>query len=113
MIDARGFKVNFPIEVRFVAGDDIFLSPARGRETCYIAVHLYRGMDYQPYFRAVEEIMMSYGGRPHWGKLHFREADSLQQAYPEFDDFRTIRNRLDPTGRFRNPYLDRVLGPPG
>ncbi len=113
MIDERGFKVNFPVEVRFVAGDDILLSPAHGRETCYIAVHLYRGMDYQSYFRAVEEIMMSFDGRPHWGKLHFRDADSLSRTYPRWSDFIDVRNKLDPDGRFRNAYLDRVLGPPG
>jgi L-gulonolactone oxidase len=112
MIDERGFKVNFPVEVRFVAGDDILLSPAHGRETCYIAVHLYRGMDYRSYFGAVEEIMMTFDGRPHWGKLHFRDADSLEKTYPRWDDFIEVRNKLDPDGRFRNAYLDRVLGPP-
>lgn len=113
MIDERDFKVNFPVEVRFVAGDDISLSPAHGRETCYIAVHMYRGMDYKPYFHAVEEIMMSFDGRPHWGKLHFREAASLSTTYPRWRDFINVRNKLDPDGRFRNAYLDRVLGPPG
>ena len=112
-IDEGGFKVNFPVEVRFVAADDILLSPAYGRETCYIAVHLYRGMDYQAYFRAVEEIMMSFDGRPHWGKLHFRDAHSLSKTYPRWGDFIDVRNKLDPDGRFRNDYLDRVLGPPG
>ena len=69
-------------------------------------------MDYQPYFRAVEEIMRSFDGRPHWGKLHFREAADLRPAYPRWDDFAAVRAKLDPDGRFRNPYLDRVLGPP-
>ena len=112
LIDANGFNVNFPIEVRVVAADEILLSPAHGRETCYIAVHMYRGMDYEPYFRAVEELMMSLRGRPHWGKLHFRTAENLRPAYPRFDDFVAVRDRLDPTGVFRNAYLDRVLGPP-
>jgi L-gulonolactone oxidase len=114
LIDAHDFKINFPIEVRVVAPDDILLSPAHGRETCYIAVHLYQGMDYEPYFRAVEQLMMSFDGRPHWGKLHFRDASNLRGAYPRFDDFVTVRDHLDPTGLFRNDYLDRVLGtPPG
>jgi L-gulonolactone oxidase len=111
-IDERGFRVNFPVEVRFVAPDDILLSPAHGRETCYIAVHMYRGMDYEPYFRSVEDIMMSFDGRPHWGKLHFRDAESLSKAYPRWHDFIEVRNKLDPDGLFRNAYLDRVLGPP-
>ncbi len=113
LIAEHGFLVNFPVEVRFVAADDILLSPSHGRETCYVAVHLYRGMDHEPYFRAVEELMTSLGGRPHWGKLHYREAASLRGAYPEWDTFARVRSRLDPRGRFRNAYLDRVLGPVG
>ena len=113
LIEEHDFKINFPIEVRFVAPDDIQLSPAHGRETCYIAVHLFRGMDYRPYFSAVEDLMMTFDGRPHWGKLHFRDAESLRKTYPKWDDFIAIRNSLDPTGLFRNDYLDRVLGVPG
>src|SRR5262249_12175095 len=103
--------VGFPIEVRFVAGDDSMLSPAHDRDTCYIAVHQYQGMAWESYFRSVESIMDSYGGRPHWGKRHFQTAGTLVERYPRFDDFLAARNRLDPEGTFRNQYLDRVLGP--
>jgi FAD-linked oxidoreductase len=104
--------VGFPIEVRFVAGDDSLLSPAHDRATCYIAVHQYQGMAWESYFRSVESIMDSYGGRPHWGKRHFQAATTLAERYPRFLDFLAARNRLDPEGTFRNQYLDRVLGPP-
>jgi L-gulono-1,4-lactone dehydrogenase len=104
--------VGFPIEVRFVAADDSMLSPAHDRDTCYIAVHQYRGMAWEGYFRAVEAIMDSYGGRPHWGKRHFQTAATLGERYPRWDEFLAARARLDPEGRFRNHYLDRVLGPP-
>jgi L-gulono-1,4-lactone dehydrogenase len=104
--------VGFPIEVRFVAGDDSMLSPAHDRDTCYIAVHQYRGMAWEGYFRSVESIMDSYGGRPHWGKRHFQTAATLAERYPLWDDFLAARARLDPEGTFRNQYLDRVLGPP-
>ena len=104
--------VGFPIEVRFVAGDDSMLSPAHGRDTCYIAVHQYQGMAWEGYFRSVEAIMDDYGGRPHWGKRHFQTGTTLAERYPLWDDFLAARDRLDPEGRFRNQYLDRVLGPP-
>ncbi|HEX3293830.1 MAG TPA: D-arabinono-1,4-lactone oxidase [Solirubrobacterales bacterium] len=104
--------VGFPIEVRFVAGDDSMLSPAHERDACYIAVHQYQGMAWESYFRSVESIMDSYRGRPHWGKRHFQTAATLAERYPRFDDFLAARNRLDPEGTFRNQYLDRVLGPP-
>ncbi|KAA8888508.1 FAD-binding protein [Nocardia colli] len=100
-----------PIEIRWVAPDDAFLSPATGRDTCYIAVHQYRGMAYEPYFRACEAVFDKYNGRPHWGKRHFQTADTLRERYPDWDRFAEVRRRFDPKGRFSNAYLDRVLGP--
>ena len=110
-IERSGLVITFPVEMRFAAGDDIPLSMAYGRDTCYIAVHVYQGTHYQQYFEAVEQIMNGYGGRPHWGKLHFQTAETLAARYPEWDRFQAVRARLDPAGRFSNPYLNRVLGP--
>jgi L-gulono-1,4-lactone dehydrogenase len=110
-IKRRGLHVSFPIEVRFVAPDDALLSPSHERATCYIAVHMYRGSEWEPYLRAVEEIMDGYEGRPHWGKRHFQTAETLASRYPRWGDFQRIRARLDPEGRFANAYTDRVLGP--
>jgi FAD-linked oxidoreductase len=110
---AEGAKpaVGFPIEVRFAAADDAELSPSHGRDSCYVAVHQFQGMAWEGYFRAVEAIMSSYGGRPHWGKRHFQTAETLAERYPRWGKFRDLRARLDPGGTFRNQYLDRVLGP--
>jgi L-gulono-1,4-lactone dehydrogenase len=105
--------VNMPIEVRFAAPDEAFLSPTHGRESCYVAVHAYRGMSWQPYFRSVERLMSELGGRPHWGKLHFQTFETLRARYPAWSRFQRVRARLDPEGRFRNAYTDRVLGVPG
>ncbi|MDX6674673.1 MAG: L-gulono,4-lactone dehydrogenase [Solirubrobacteraceae bacterium] len=113
LIDARGFHVNFPIELRFVAGDDALLSPAHDRDTAYVAVHTFEGMDFEPYFRAVEELMDGLGGRPHWGKRHFQTAATLRDRYPEWDRFAAVRARLDPAGLFANAHVERVLGPVG
>jgi L-gulono-1,4-lactone dehydrogenase len=110
VVDRRGFAVGFPIEVRFVAADDAYLSPSSRRDTCYIAVHMYRGMEWYPYFSAVEAIMDDYGGRPHWGKRHFQSAATLAPRYPEWERFQSVRSRLDPDGLFTNEYIDRVLG---
>jgi L-gulono-1,4-lactone dehydrogenase len=60
-----------------------------------------------------ESIVAGAGGRPHWGKMHTLGADRLRELYPHFGDFVRIRDEVDPGGRFTNPYLDRVLGPPG
>jgi FAD-linked oxidoreductase len=111
LVRRRRLPVTFPIEVRVTAPDDAFLSTANGRETAYVAVHQYRGMEFESYFRAVERIMDDYDGRPHWGKRHYQSAATLQPRYPDWDRFQAVRARLDPEGRFRNDYIERVLGP--
>ncbi|GAA4677295.1 D-arabinono-1,4-lactone oxidase [Pseudonocardia yuanmonensis] len=105
-------EVTVPVEVRITAGDDIPLSTAVGRDTAYLAVHVARGRPHEAYFGAVEAVMTALAGRPHWGKLHSRTAAQLRGLYPGFDAFVALRDRLDPEGRFRNAYLDRVLGVP-
>lgn len=113
MVKRRGLLISFPVEVRFVAADDIPLSPSSGRDTCYVAVHMYQGMDHAEYFGAVEDIMDGVGGRPHWGKLHHQTAATLSDRYPAWDKAQAVRRRLDPEGTFANAYTDRVLGPVG
>jgi FAD-linked oxidoreductase len=110
LIESRGWRISFPIEVRSAAADGLWLSTAAGRDTGYIAVHRYYRENHAEYFRAVEEIMRAHGGRPHWGKIHYQDAESLRALYPRFDDFLLVRDRLDPERRFSNPYLERVLG---
>jgi L-gulono-1,4-lactone dehydrogenase len=110
VVSSRGFAVPFPIEVRTVASDDAFLSTAYGRDSGFVAVHMYRGMEWEPYFRAVEAVMDELDGRPHWGKRHFQSAATLRGRYPAWDRFQAVRARLDPAGRFTNAHIDRVLG---
>ncbi|MFE6132392.1 D-arabinono-1,4-lactone oxidase [Streptomyces sp. NPDC056437] len=110
MIERSPLRVSFPVEVRTAPADDITLSTASGRESAYIAVHMYRGTPYQSYFTAVERIMTSHGGRPHWGKVNTRDAEYFAEVYPRFGEFTALRDRLDPERRFGNDYLRRVLG---
>ncbi len=113
LIPTLHVPISFPIEVRVLGADDIPLSTATERESAYLAVHVYRGMANEQYFRGVEAIADDYDGRPHWGKLHFQNAATLAPRYPQRDRFRDVRAELDPDGRFANAYLDRVLGPVG
>lgn len=101
----------FPIEVRVSAADDIPLSTAQGRDSAWIAAHVHKGGSYETYFQGIEQIMNDYDGRPHWGKLHFQNHTTLESRYSEWGHFQEARTRLDPHGRFANPYTDRVLGP--
>jgi L-gulono-1,4-lactone dehydrogenase len=105
------YPVFFPIEMRVAAGDDALLSPSHERDTAYIAVHQYRGMEWRPYFEAVEGIMGDYGGRPHWGKRHFQTAKTLAPLYPQWEKFQAARDELDPDRAFTNEHASVVLGP--
>ena len=102
--------MHFPLECRWVAADDIWLSPAYQRDSAYIAAHMYKGMPYHGYFEAVEEVFQKYNGRPHWGKMHTQTAESLSKIYPKWNEFQALRQELDPNGIFLNPYVKRIFG---
>jgi FAD-linked oxidoreductase len=106
-------EVFFPIEVRFVKGDDIWLSPFYQRDCCSIAVHRYFDEDYTPYFRTIEPIFRKYHGRPHWGKLNSLQQRDFRSLYPRWDDFVELRREMDPRGRFLNPYLKSLFADSG
>jgi L-gulonolactone oxidase len=113
LIADRGWRISFPMEIRVAAADDIPLSTAYGRPTAYIAVHRFVAEPFASYFLAVEQILLRYGGRPHWGKLHTLDAARLRPRYPLFDQVLAVRREVDPRGLFTNHYLDRVLGRAG
>ncbi|MER6734320.1 D-arabinono-1,4-lactone oxidase [Streptomyces puniciscabiei] len=110
MVDRSGLRVSFPVEVRTAPADDIALSTASGRDSAYVAVHMFRGTPYQAYFTAAERIFTAHEGRPHWGKVHTRDAEYFARVYPRFAEFTALRDRLDPERLFQNDYLRRVLG---
>ena len=109
-VDEERFNVSFPVEVRFAAADDVWLSTAHGRKTAYVALHQYHRHEHEEYFKAAAEICDAVDGRPHWGKLHWLDAKRLSERYERFDDFLAVRDEVDPERRFANSYLDRVLG---
>ncbi|MCQ9130848.1 D-arabinono-1,4-lactone oxidase [Streptomyces hilarionis] len=109
-IDRSGLRISFPVEVRTAPADDITLSTASGRDSAYIAVHMVKGSAYQGYFTAAERIFTAHEGRPHWGKVHTRDAEYFAGVYPRFGEFTALRDRLDPDRLFQNDYLRRVLG---
>jgi FAD-linked oxidoreductase len=106
----RDWRISFPIEVRVTPADDVWLSTANGRDSAYIAIHVFHRSPHEQYFTEVEAVMTAVGGRPHWGKMHTRDADYLAAAYPRMSDFTAARDLLDPDRRFGNGYLRQVLG---
>jgi len=102
-------EVFFPFEIRYIQGDDIWLSPFYGRETCSIAVHRFFEEDYKPLYAAVEPILKKYEGRPHWGKINTMNTQQFKQHYAKWDDFNEVRRQLDPQGKFLNQYLKSLF----
>ncbi|GAA2585444.1 D-arabinono-1,4-lactone oxidase [Actinomadura fulvescens] len=110
LFDKRGWRISFPIEVRLLPAEDAWLSMAYDRPTAFIAIHVYHRDTHEEYFEGVEELMTAAGGRPHWGKMHTRDATYLETVYPRFNDFLALRDQLDPERRFLNPYTRQVFG---
>ena len=109
MVLKADYRVNFPMEVRFVAADDIPMSPASGRDSCYIGAYV-ASLKWAPaYFAEFEELMRDYQGRPHWGKSFTRSGQELRDLYPAYDAFNLLRQSCDPQGLFRNSFVDRVF----
>ncbi len=107
---SRRELVSFPIEVRFTAADDVWMSTGFERDNAYVAVHQYHRSDPTRYFAAAQDIFTAHEGRPHWGKMHTLDAGYFATRYRRFEDFLAIREEVDPKRRFTNAYLDQVLG---
>ncbi|WP_205474518.1 D-arabinono-1,4-lactone oxidase [Nocardioides sp. SYSU D00038] len=110
LVEASDLTISFPVEIRVAPADDIALSTAGGRESFYLAFHTHRGAEHRDYFALLEPLLREAGGRPHWGKVHTMAAADLAPAYPRFDEFLAVRDRLDPDRVFANDHLRRVLG---
>lgn len=109
-IKKHNFQTLFPIEIRFVKADELWLSPAYQRDSVYLAVHTYISENYRPYFDCMEEIFQRHGGRPHWGKWHTMKKDKLKEVYPRFEEFLSVRKEFDPDGMFLNDHLKEIFG---
>ncbi|MFC9288700.1 FAD-binding protein [Streptomyces sp. NPDC057052] len=99
-------------EVRTVAADEQWLSPAHGRDS--VAVHFTWVDDTAavlPVVRELEAVLEPFGPRPHWGKVYEMPAAAVRGRYPRIDDFRALVRELDPAGTFTNAFVRDVLGP--
>lgn len=100
-------------EVRTVRADDLWLSPAYGRDS--VTFHFTWVKDaaaVMPVLAAIEERLMPLGARPHWAKLTTVAAPKIMARYERAADFEQLTHLYDPTGKFRHRFVDRLL-PPG
>lgn len=97
-------------EVRTIAADTAWLAPSSGRQS--VGLHFTFRRDAEAVAAAVErieEVLAPFDPRPHWGKVSAASVGRLHEAYPRLDDFAALARDLDPTGRFRNAFLARLL----
>lgn len=99
----------YPIEYRFTAGDEAWMSPFHRQDSVTVSVSGEPGKDYWDYLRAVDKILRGYGARPHWGKMHFLTGEDVTAIYPRAEDFRALRRKLDPQGFYLNDHLSQLF----
>lgn len=110
IVNSGKYNIHFPIENRWAKGDDIMMSPSYGRDSAYIACHVYQNKDHKPYFTALEDVFKAYDGRPHWGKINTLNTSDIEERYPLFSEFLKHRQAQDPDGIFVSPYIEKLLG---
>ena len=109
--ERRRFPQNFLMHCRFLKNSSGYLAPAGGNEhTCMLEIFSYIGTeDQQRYFTEIEDHWLSLGGRPHWGKVYSSDLDFAKIYGKRLRHFNRIRRRLDPRGRFLNPFMRELF----
>jgi L-gulono-1,4-lactone dehydrogenase len=110
LIDRVGVRVNFIVELRYVKGDQAWMSPAYGGDVVQLGAYTALRGHRRAYFDAFWEEMRALGARPHWGKEMDHSAAEIGELYPMAERFIALRDELDPGRVFANRFLDRVLG---
>jgi FAD/FMN-containing dehydrogenase len=109
-IKEKGYFDPILVEVRFVAQDDIMLSPSHDRPVCYVGGYIFGKLNARDFFQNYEQLMRSFDGRPHWGKIHMLTSQDVRDMYPRSARFNEIRNKLDPKGIFANEFIHNLFG---
>ncbi|GAB3498958.1 D-arabinono-1,4-lactone oxidase [Nocardiopsis coralliicola] len=110
LMRTRHTDQHYPIEVRWVRGDDGLLSPFQGRDTTVVSVSGAPGADYWRFLLDVDALLRDYDARAHWGKIHFLTRERTAALYPGFADFVGIRRAFDPQGVFLNDHTRALVG---
>jgi FAD/FMN-containing dehydrogenase len=111
LVEGHDLQIGVPLTIGVTGADEMPLSMANGRPSCFVTVRMFVGQEPGRYFKEVQTIMDAVGGRPHWGKHHAESAATLRPRYPRWDEFQSARRRFDPEGRFSSLSTERVLGP--
>ncbi|KAF0714842.1 Aste57867_3653 [Aphanomyces stellatus] len=106
-------KVPLFLGFRYVDSDTIWLSPFYGRRTVVVSTIVYHKGQYEPeidrYHRGMQRVLAKYNARPHTGKANYFTANEMARVYPKFNAFVQLQRAVDPTGKFLNAYMRRLL----
>jgi alditol oxidase len=97
-------------EIRTIAQDNLWLSPCYGRSS--LAIHFTWKKDWESVRKllpVIEAELSPFGVRPHWGKLFTISSEDLKKQYERMDDFLAFVRKHDPSGKFRNEFLNKIL----
>ena len=99
-------------EIRTAAADDLWLSPAYGRDSLCVGFTWRRHpTEVMALLPDIEAALAPYDPRPHWGKLFTFNDNDLARRFPRLPDFLELRAAYDPTGKFTNRFIDWRHGP--
>jgi L-gulonolactone oxidase len=110
-LERSAHKIHYPVDLRYAGAESSWLSPAYDQDTFYIGmcVREYRKKEVHPSMQLFFDVMKKYNARPNWGKLSDLSATALEKRYPAMNDFRELRNSMDPDGVFLNEFVGRVF----
>jgi L-gulonolactone oxidase len=111
LVVERDLRINFILEARYVRADDSWMSPASGRDSVQIGAYTANATHCAAWHEGFAAIMADYGGRPHWGKEATFDSATVRRLYPMAERFGALVREADPTGTFRNAFVERVIGP--
>lgn len=97
-----------PLTLRLAPADDIYLSPAYGRATCFVTVRAPVGPVGRELLAGCEAILRKHGGRPGWGGF-FTVDDELKRLLPGLNEFKNVRAEMDPDGVLLNDFLSDLF----
>ena len=109
-IDKNHLKINFLIELRFVKGDEIWMSPAYKRDSCFLGVYQAGEHHWSEYMDIFENMMKKNEGRPHWGKSFKVDSAVLKERIPKYSEFKALKRKTDPQNLFGNRMTSQVFG---
>lgn len=108
-INKSAHRINFLQEIRFTKADNFALSPCYGRNTMWLGAYNADNFGWNELLADFEMLAKKYNGRPHWGKEFNIDKAYIAALYPQYNSFCSLRNEMDPDGKFVNDYIARIF----